>query len=193
VTLGFRVAQASWFAAPVLAAGLLHIAIIRAHCFLALARLPLDLRLGVRGRRLFGEHKTSRGALVMIAATPLFVLAQAHFFGSLYRHLAVSPYQLRHPGWWGLLIGAGYILGELPNSFIKRQLDIAPGATQQGRAASLFWIVDQLDSVVGVFCLLAIVWRPDWMFVTIVFALALVLHPAVAALMVAMGLKARVG
>jgi len=30
---------------------------------------------------------------------------------------------------WGLLRGTGYIVGELPNSFAKRQLGIAPGAS----------------------------------------------------------------
>ena len=37
----------------------------------------------------------------------------------------------------GLLLGTGYIVGELPNSFAKRQLAIAPGAPGQG----VSWLV----------------------------------------------------
>ena len=193
MSLWFRVLQAVWLAVPVLAAGLIHVAIIRANWAAAAARVPLDLRSVLRGRRLFGDNKTLRGALVMLVATPLAVLAQAHLFGSLHQRFAVAPFHLEHPGFWGLLVGAGYILGELPNSFIKRQLGIAPGAPGHGGTGPIFWILDQIDSVIGIFCLLAIVWRPDWMFIAIVFGLALVLHPAAALLMVALGLKARVG
>jgi hypothetical protein len=36
-------------------------------------------------------------------------------------------------------------LSELPNSFIKRQLDIAPGATASGWINAIFYIFDQVD------------------------------------------------
>ena len=37
------------------------------------------------------------------------------------------------PAWaWGALLATGYLAGELPNSFVKRQLDIAPGAGGRG-------------------------------------------------------------
>ena len=35
----------------------------------------------------------------------------------------------------GAWAGLGFMLGELPNSFVKRQLDVAPGQAPRGRAA----------------------------------------------------------
>lgn len=51
---------------------------------------------------------------------------------------------------WGILLGTGYIAGELPNSFIKRQLKIESGETTQGGLGKLFQFVDQVDSFFGV-------------------------------------------
>ena len=43
------------------------------------------------------------------------------------------------------------MLGELPNSFIKRQLRIPPGSPAAGPVARpLFLVVDRLDSTLGV-------------------------------------------
>jgi hypothetical protein len=51
----------------------------------------------------------------------------------------------------GLLAGAGCMLGELPNSFIKRQLRIPPGSPGAGPVVRpLFFVVDRLDSTLGV-------------------------------------------
>lgn len=77
-----------------------------------------------------------------------------------------SGLKIDHPAIWGFLLGAGYIIGELPNSLVKRQLDIVPGAATTGWEGALFWVMDQLDSVI---------------------------HPLVAAIMVASGLKLRIG
>lgn len=48
----------------------------------------------------------------------------------------------------GVAGGLGYVLAELPNSFIKRRLGVAPGATPQ-RYRSLYILADQLDSGIG--------------------------------------------
>jgi hypothetical protein len=44
------------------------------------------------------------------------------------RHLNDIPYE----GLYGASLGLVYILAELPNSFIKRRLDIAPGKNATG-------------------------------------------------------------
>jgi hypothetical protein len=57
----------------------------------------------------------------------------------------------------GLLGGWGCMLGELPNSFIKRQLRIPPGSPAGSPVPRLiFSIVDRLDSTVGVLAALAL-------------------------------------
>lgn len=186
--------RALWLAVPVILGGLTHVLVIRAG-LLAPLSLPLDAGLTVRGRRLFGANKTVRGALVMIAATTAWTGAQ----WLLHRAGAVPwswhPIDLQRVPWWqvGPLMGLGYIVGELPNSFLKRQLDIAPGAAASGPVRRIFWVLDQIDSFAGVIALLALVWHPHPAIVLWLLVICLVVHPAVAGLMVLLGLKSRVG
>lgn len=187
-------ARALWLALPVVLGGLTHVAVIRAGWLPGLA-LPLDGGARLRGRRLLGDNKTVRGALVMIAATSAWTAAQwlAHRAGAApWGWHPIDPAEL---AWWkaGPLMGAGYILGELPNSALKRQLDVRPGEPARGRLRPLFWLLDQLDSAVGVLALLALVWLPPAGIAIALVGVCLVVHPAVAALMVGLGLKSRIG
>jgi hypothetical protein len=139
---------------PVIGAPLLHVWVLRGDLLRGL-KAPLDGGRTFRGRRIFGDNKTWRGALLMCS-------------GVLLASLVLSLW----PWWWdrlpdgihdagpalyGLLVGLGVVLGELPNSFLKRQLDIAPGtqsASWSGRAITL---LDQGDLVLGIWvCLLPI-------------------------------------
>ena len=121
--------------------------------------VPLDAGLTFRGRRLFGANKTVRGFLLMVpaAGTSFAVLASV---------LAASPAGIS--GLWplstgsyallGLWAGVGFMAGELPNSFIKRQLDIAPGTAAPGPIAGpLFLFIDRLDSIAGMLLALSLV------------------------------------
>ena len=53
------------------------------------------------------------------------------------------------PRWFGVAAGAVAELAELPNSFTKRQLGIAPGHTASGALSVLFYLWDQLDLLIG--------------------------------------------
>jgi len=185
--------QALWLALPVLVAGIVQILVIKAGWLHSLAACPIDGGLCLRGRRLFGANKTLRGAVIMPLVSALASALQARAAPGAMEWLHVASFQMNHPVAWGLLLGSGYVLGELPNSFMKRQLDIAPGAAAKDRTALLFWLADQWDSVVGIFLVLGFVWVPGLRFMVMVFALALVLHTLAAALMVALGLKERIG
>ena len=46
------------------------------------------------------------------------------------------------------------MLCELPNSFIKRRINIIPGKTDKGIKGILFFVIDQIDSLIGVFFVL---------------------------------------
>jgi hypothetical protein len=40
--------------------------------------------------------------------------------------------------------------GELPNSFVKRQLGISPGEAPHGRVSGpVFFVIDRIDSIAG--------------------------------------------
>jgi len=182
-----------WLALPVILAGAVHILVIGQDLLPRLARLPLDGGATFRGRRLLGDHKTVRGAAVMAVATTAFTGAQAALAARwpAVQALAFAPEAHWLP--WGLLLGLGYVGGELPNSFLKRQLGVAPGECPPGRLAPLFWLADQLDSLLGVLCFMAVVWVPPLAVAALLTLLTLALHPAMALVMVSLGLKRRVG
>ena len=59
----------------------------------------------------------------------------------------------------GLFFGFAYALFELPNSFIKRRIGIHDGKTGSGAVGVLFFIIDQIDSLIGVALCLAVLCR----------------------------------
>jgi hypothetical protein len=88
--------------------------------------------------KLFGANKTWRGLVIMSICTELFV----QFFWRLWNysiHLPLPPLGI---GFW---IGVFYVLGELPNSWLKRKLGIGPGESA-GKYRWFFTILDKLDS-----------------------------------------------
>lgn len=189
------IAQALWLALPITLAGLTHVIAIKKNVLPSLAGIRLDLGLELRGRSLFGANKTLRGALIMIAASVVWtsvvdVLQRGLGLDDSIRFVAYA--QLGSLA-YGLLLGLAYIVGELPNSLIKRQLGIAPGEPAPGRLARTFWVLDQIDSALAVLIFLCPFRVPSLLFAATVLAVTLLVHPAVAALMVALGLKRRVG
>lgn len=159
--LGALALQMVWLAVPVIGSGVFHMVVVKQRWLAALA-LPLDGGRSWRGHRLFGDNKTWRGVVVMIGAGALIgavqgalgggALAQVSALGDTWL-VAPTPvgYALQYGGAHALL-GLGYALGELPNSFLKRQLAIAPGTTGAGLVGAVFFLLDQADSVAA--CLL---------------------------------------
>jgi CDP-2,3-bis-(O-geranylgeranyl)-sn-glycerol synthase len=123
----------------------------------ALAR-PIDGGRTFRGRRLFGSNKTYRGILAVGLGTALgfgiqtIVLHQITFIRSL-ELIDYSPLN-----WFpiGFAVGIAAMLSELPNSFIKRQIGIAPGRAGNGIVGVLFYIIDQVDMLLGVWLVLSV-------------------------------------
>lgn len=113
---------------------------------------PIDGGRTFRGKRLLGDNKTWRGFVVMVPATGLAFLALG-----LLRIAVPQPFERGLwpvPLWQYALIGCwagfAFMLAEFPNSFLKRQLDVAPGQTPNQRwAAAVCFVLDQTDSVLG--------------------------------------------
>lgn len=119
---------------------------------------PLDLGLTLRGRRLLGDNKTWRGIVCVALGAALgflWLAAVRPFPGSL----PALPTGLR-AFLLGLAVGAAAMLAELPNSALKRQLGVAPGAQVGGARGVLFHVLDQVDVVVGAWIVLAMVVEP---------------------------------
>jgi CDP-archaeol synthase len=188
--MGNSVLQMYVSVAPVIFAGVLNMV----WCTTSLApRLnrPLDNHAVLRdGRRVFGDNKTWKGLLGMVVLGAVaFVLWSLVLQGTSLgewdlfhqRHAATLPFDVLV----GALLGVTYALFELPNSFLKRRLDISPGKEAVGPRKWLFVILDQLDSVLGVTVVLALLAT-----VTPLFLLGLVLVGAVTHILVNMALFA---
>ena len=187
--------QSVWLCLPLILGGLTHVTIIKLNALPSLARMRLDCGIKLRGHDLFGANKTVRGAVVMICATMLWtiVLDKLHTLLDLAADLRYIPIDQLGSLSLGFLFGSAYIVGELPNSLVKRQLNIHPGSAAEGPLRRLFWLVDQVDSAVIVLIVLCFFKRPDPEVYLLVIGFAVVLHPIIASLMVVIGLKQRVG
>jgi len=141
--------------APLPGAWLAHAPVLRFDLLPTLDR-PIDGGATLRGRRLLGDNKTWRGALVMF----LGVLSAALLLSLWPAYWDALPDGIRDagPAAFGALVGIGTVAGELPNSFLKRRLGIAPGATRRSQAGVLLALLDQGDVVLGIWVALLTIW-----------------------------------
>jgi hypothetical protein len=169
------VAQTAWFKAPLSQR----------------LAIPLDGGLTLRGRPLLGPHKTVRGFVVMVpaAAIAFALLAQATGDPTSAGLWPLSIWQYALLGAWA---GFGFMAGELPNSFFKRQLDIAAGGigtSGNGRVIQL--VVDRLDSPAGMLAALGAIVPVPAVTWTIALFVGPVLHGLFSLLLFRLGVKAR--
>lgn len=121
---------------------------------------PIDAgRMLFDEKRVFGDNKTWKGFLGMIVFGCLFTV----LWGFLCALTALDDFNLiyeNHPNTplynaaIGAAFGFSYALFELPNSFLKRRLNITPGKNPNGMAKAFFIFLDQADSIFG--CVLVV-------------------------------------
>jgi len=117
---------------------------------------PIDMNKNfIDGKRIFGDNKTWKGlfgyiffnVVICIILGIVFDILGINNMNFFYiNHANTIEYNMLI----GFLIGLFYALFELPNSFLKRRLDITPGKTITGIKKIFFIILDQADSVFGV-------------------------------------------
>lgn len=101
-------------------------------------------------QRLFGKHKTWRGLLAAVLLT------------------TVTAGLLSFPLWLGALVGALSMVGDLLASFVKRRLQLPPGATAPG-----------LDQVPESLLPLVVLYRPlelEWIEIVLITGLFVILN-----------------
>lgn len=123
-------------------------------------KYPIDCyKNWIDGKRIFGDNKTIIGFFSMI----VFCILTQIIWGYSCEIMGISDrnqlYLVYENNYVlnvivGFLFGLIYMLFELPNSFIKRRLDIIPGKTDKGLKGLMFFIIDQIDSLIGVFLVL---------------------------------------
>ena len=125
-------------------------------------KTPLDRGKCMRdGKRIFGDNKTVIGGISMILFCTLLQILCGILCNALswnrYNHLYDRyPNTLLLNALFGALVGLIYILFELPNSFLKRRLGIGAGNGGRGLVGVLFFLLDQIDSLIGVMLLLCL-------------------------------------
>lgn len=101
------------------------------------------------GKPLLGDHKTVRGAVSGLAA------------GSVVGIIQMRPL-------FGILLSVGAIGGDILVSFIKRRIDLEPGA--------MFPVADQMGFIVLAVILASLVEPPTWERVVTIIAATLPIH-----------------
>jgi CDP-2,3-bis-(O-geranylgeranyl)-sn-glycerol synthase len=149
---------AGWVFLPAAGALILHAPVLRFGLLEGLRR-PIDGGAELRGRRVLGDNKTWRGAAVMFTgglATTLALTRARWFRDRLPAEAAAAPAPL-----YGALLGLSVVAGELPTSFVKRQLGVRPGERAPMPLAPLMSLYDQGDFVVVGALVMRPVWRPS--------------------------------
>jgi CDP-2,3-bis-(O-geranylgeranyl)-sn-glycerol synthase len=155
---------------------------------------PIDLGLHFRGRRVFGDNKRLRGLVAMPLAAAATFAAAAMLRDRLPGSLAAGMWDLSTLRFAGIGLAAGFafMLAELPNSFFKRQLGVAPGKVPPGGWSRITCLLlDRFDSALGVLIavsLLAPVPAMTWLWVLLI---GPGLHALFSALLFRIGVKER--
>lgn len=108
---------------------------------------------------LFGRNKTVRGVIAMIGFTWLGgILTWLLLAGCM--SMSVANHWMGRWGWVGAILGLLYILGEFPNSIVKRRLGIQAGTLPAGGRKWVFGFVDYADSFLPItlFCAFVFGW-----------------------------------
>ena len=141
-------------ASPVIA-GILNMIWCKNNSF-NIPNIPMDMNKNfIDGKRIFGNNKTWKGffgyivlniicSLIIGIICNVFNLNNYNYFYIDKQNTIVTNLII------GLLLGLAYALFELPNSFLKRRLDIEEGKTAKGFKRYFFIFLDQADSVFGV-------------------------------------------
>ena len=171
--------QVCYFLVPLLGSALAHGIVLKWNLVTFLAR-PIDAGHTFRGKRLFGPNKTFRGIVVPALGSMAVFLVQARFLHAMdgFRAAELFDYSQVSGILFGFAFGAFAMLAELPNSFAKRQVGIESGSAGKGLALPVFYVLDQIDLLVGIW--LAVALFAGWVFsveaVVISFALVFVGH-----------------
>ena len=122
-------------------------------------KTPIDFGKNfIDGKRIFGDNKTWKGLVLSI----FLCISLSIIWGIICSYIpSIGNRNLFYINnentviyniLTGGLTGLAYSIFELPNSFLKRRLDIAPGRSSnvKGKKKFIFFIIDQFDSMIGV-------------------------------------------
>ena len=131
--------------------------------------VPIDNNKTFNGREIFGSHKTWRGAIGIIILGTLLISLFFFLNQSLHLYEIIGfDYLSWNPFVFGIMFSAGVVLGDLIFAFVKRQLNLRPGAP--------FIPFDQTNYVFGTFLVLQGFIHLDLSIWLIIFVQTFIIH-----------------
>lgn len=175
------IAAAVWLMLPAYAANMAPVFAAR-YKFVEPLNIPVDLGIKIGKRRLFGAHKTVRGFVVAIIAAVFTILIQTVLFSySTYlQEISVIFYAGVNLAYYGVLLGAGALFGDLVKSFFKRRVGIPAGKDWHP--------FDEIDFVIGALAAITLVQPLSFELILTI----LIISPALHVLMNRIGRKLKI-
>lgn len=155
---------------PLIISNVMHMIVIKNDAFQCLKR-PISIRL-------FGVNKTWRG-FVFVSFVNAFLVYSIDFIFDL---------KLAYAFYIGFMLGFGYMLFELPNSFMKRKLGIQPGEQAESNRI-LFSLLDKMDSAFGVNLIYFLAGFVDYQYALLLFVCSSCTHILFSQLLVQLNIK----
>jgi CDP-diglyceride synthetase len=161
---------------PLILSGILHMIIVTKDILPQLKK-PIYLKG-------FGNNKTYRGVVVM----PVLTIISIYITSYLMNVYKVDFFGQTNLLLLGFCLGLGYILAELPNSWMKRKMGIKPGELSP-KFPVLFSVIDQADSALScglIYYLFSVV---DFIELLMLVSFGTVLHLAINIVLFKVGLR----
>lgn len=155
---------------PLILANSIHMLIVK-HNLLSSLVIPI-------ANGIFGANKTLRGFVVV----PVLSALMMFFTGIILEVSSLFSFLL------GLILGLGYLLSELPNSWLKRRLNIPAGGTHP-KYKLFFQILDKVDSAFGVAMIYFLIGEVNLVQALSIFAVGVMIHVLVSLLLLKVSVK----
>ena len=146
-------------------------------------KTPVDLGYHFKEHRLFGQNKTWRGLFMGAISGAVIGLGQTLFLQSFPALEWINLASEHNLILLGFCLGLFALLGDLVESFFKRQANIPPGGP--------FFFFDQADYVLGAYFILLFFIPEDlsWSHYLIGLIVGIAFHPVISYLGYLLGLK----
>lgn len=182
--------ETAWLLLPLIGGGLAH-GLAMKYGWTPWLAVPIDRGRTFRGVRWFGDNKTWRGPVYVGLGFGVVLALQSVISASGGMMSRVYALHTGAPAWFaiGFGLGAAAMLGELPNSFIKRRAGIVPGAGAEGQHAWFFYLYDQVDLLLPLVPLWGCLGAFTWQRLLISVALVTVIHQALSSIGFRLGMR----
>lgn len=130
---------------------------------------PIDFGITIKGKIILGPRKTYRGLISGIIAAMIIINIQYLIDKyTLLKNLTLYDFDDINFQLLGFLFGFGVLFGDIFESFIKRRLDMPPGASL------IPW--DQIDCVLGGLIFGRIAWAYSYKYAIAIILVTFILH-----------------